>query len=67
MKLRSGKKYQIKSLWWYKYTIEACRGRNMYEKEDFSLFDYNKYTVKEWMKKILPLYELNIKNKQCEI
>jgi len=55
MKLRSGTSY-IKNLWWYKYTIEACVGKKLYEQEDFSLFMYNTHTIKEWLENILPLY-----------
>lgn len=59
MKLRSGKKYKVEECWWYKYTIEACRGKKV-EEEDrdvIELFTYNEHSLKDWLEKILPLYE----------
>lgn len=58
MKLRSGKRYKVESCWWYKYTIEACSEQNVEEdKEVIDLFQYKEHTIKDWVKKILPLYE----------
>lgn len=62
MKLRSGKEYNYyRHFWWYKYTIEGCEGLKFNEKEDFSLFMYNKHSAKFWIDNILPLYENGIK------
>ncbi len=55
MKLRSGKRYKVEECWWYKYTIEACRGN--YLEVDKDLFMYRQHTYKEWLQNILPLYE----------
>ncbi len=57
MKLRSGKKYKFENTWWYKYSIEGCRGKKECEEDNSSLFMYNQHTLKEWVEKILPLYE----------
>lgn len=56
MKLRSGKKYRREEFWWFKYTIDACRKKNL-EDEDEDLFMYRQHTFKEWLENILPLYE----------
>jgi hypothetical protein len=57
MKLRSGKRYKVEDCWWYKYTIEACNGKNLEEDEDKDLFRYNEHSIKEWYEKVLPLFE----------
>ena len=64
MILRSGKSYtNYVGCWWYQYTIEACQGKNNFEKEDYSLFAYNQYTIQFWLDNIVSLYEYKAKVK----
>ena len=63
MKLRNGKYYiyNLKTLWWYKYTIEGFQENSKYnEVSNYCsgelYFTYNIHTVKEFIECILPLY-----------